>query len=420
MDKLTVNPSCLTGEVKISGAKNSALRLLAASLLTSETIFLKNYPSTLLDAQIHVEMLETLGKKCDLINESEIQIIETFPPSSELLWNKRSIRNTLLILGALTAKTGRGKVPLPGGCNLGDRKYDIHVLVLKSLGARVWEENNYLCAEVPGGKKLKGADIYLPFRSTGATENSIISASIAQGTSRIWGPHIRPEIIDLIDFLRTLGACIEVRGQESIIIEGVSELGGGTHRVIPDNIEAITWLIGAAITNGDVEIIDFPFNHLEIPLIHLRESGVRCYRLENRLLVRGSNCYPIDISTGPYPGINSDMQPLFATLAAVAQGESRIIDLRFPGRYAYAEELAKMGLDFQVRDNLLVINGGKPLHGAEVKALDLRAGAALLVAGFTSSGPTTISNAWQIFRGYDRLEKKLLDLNAEVYSECVP
>jgi UDP-N-acetylglucosamine 1-carboxyvinyltransferase len=422
LNKLIIYPSRLVGEVRVSGAKNSALRLLAASLLTPAPIRLKNYPSTLLDANLHVEMLEALGKTCKLINESEIEIVEASSPSSELLWQKRSIRNTLLILGALVGRTGRGKVPLPGGCKLGDRKYDIHVMVLESLGANVWEEDGYLCAEVRDHQKLKGADIFLPIRSTGATENSIISACLAEGITRIWGPHIRPEIQDLIKFLRSLGAKIEVRGQESIIIEGVNELGSTTHEVIADNVEALTWLIGSAVTNGDVEIVDFPFEHLEVPLIHLRESGVRFYRLENRLIVRGSSCYPIDISTGPYPGINSDMQPLFAVLGAMAKGESRIIDLRFPGRYAYAEELAKMGMNYEVKDNLLVIHGGKALKGTEVTALDLRAGAALMIAGFTANTPTTITNAWQISRGYDQLDKKLSRLGASISntSELVP
>lgn len=417
MNNLVVSPTCLVGEVRVSGAKNSALRLLAASLLTSEPVCLTNYPSTLLDTRIHVEMLEVLGKRCRLTHANQLDITEDTPPQSELVWEKRSIRNTLLILGALTARTGKGKVPLPGGCKLGERKYDIHIMVLESLGARVWEEDNHLCAEVLGGRRLKGTDIFLPMRSTGATENSIISACLAEGTTRIWGPHIRPEILDLIQFLRSLGAKITVRGQESIIVEGVSELGTTTYSVIPDNIEALTWAIGAAVTGGDVEIIDFPFEHLEVPLIHLRESGVRFYRLDNRLIVRGADCYPVEISTGPYPGINSDMQPLFAVLGAVAKGESRIIDLRFPGRYAYAEELAKMGMEYRTKENLLLIEGGHKLHGAEVTALDLRAGAALMTAGFVAEGPTTITNAWQIYRGYDQLDKKLSQLGVKVLSE---
>ncbi len=408
--ELSLSRARLEGQVRVSGAKNSVLRLLAASLLSENEIVIDNYPLSLLDAQVHEGMLEALGKQCVREEGDRITIVERSAPPSELVWDGRSIRNTLLILGALTARTGKGRVPLPGGCKLGERKYDIHVQVLDSLGARVWDEGDFLCAEVEDGTRLTGGDIHLPMRSTGATENSLICASLAKGTTRIWGPHVRPEIFDLIKFLRNMGAKIEVFGQESFVVHGVETLSGTQHRVIPDNVEALTWMIGAAITDGDVEILDFPFDHLEIPLIHLRESGARFYRSENRLIARGGNCYPIDLSTGPYPGINSDMQPFFAIYGANAQGESRIIDLRFPGRYAYAEELAKMGIRHEVKDNLLIIKGRDPWKGAEVSALDLRAGAALLLAGLNAEGSTKVTNAWQIFRGYDRLPEKLRSL----------
>lgn len=408
--EITLSRAKLEGEVRLSGAKNSVLRLLAASLLTDEPITIENYPDSLLDAKIHEGMLEALGKQCDATAPQALTISERSSPPSELVWDGRSIRNTLLILGALTARTGRGRVPLPGGCKLGERKYDIHVQVLQNLGARVWDEGDFLCAEVEGHSRLKGNDVRLPMRSTGATENALIMASLAEGKTRIWGPHVRPEIFDLIKFLTSMGAKIETRGQESFVVEGVEKLSGTQHRVIPDNVEAVTWMIGAAITDGDVEIIDFPYDHLEIPLINLRESGAQFYRNGNRMIVRGGTCYPIELSTGPYPGINSDMQPLFAVYGAQAEGESRIIDLRFPGRYAYAEELAKMGIRYEVRENLLIINGKDRWKGANVTALDLRAGAALLLAALNADGETKISSAWQIFRGYDRLPEKLRKL----------
>ena len=251
-----VSPSRLSGRVQVSGAKNSALRLLAASLLTPEPVQLANYPDSLLDAQVQVEMLEALGKRCEVAT-GRIVIREDRPPASRLDYSGRSIRNTLLLLGALTARTGAGAVPLPGGCNLGERKYDLHVQVLETLGARVWEEDGLLCAEAPAG--LQGADIHLPLRSTGATENAILSAVLARGDSRIWNPHIRPEIMDLIAMLGTMGARIEVRGQESILVRGGNILGGARHQVIPDNVEALTWLVGSVITGGDVEIDGFPF-----------------------------------------------------------------------------------------------------------------------------------------------------------------
>ena len=414
MSQLLISKSRLEGQVRVSGAKNSVLRLLAASLLTGEKLVIRNYPYGLLDAQLHVRMLEKLGKSC-VVDEArhEITIEEITPPPSELLWDERSIRNTLLILGALTARTGAGKVPLPGGCKLGERSFDIHVLALQTLGAEVWEEDGCLCAAVTKGNRLKGAEIHLPMRSTGATENSILAACLAEGSTRIWGPHVRPEILDLISMLREMGADIQVNGQESIIIEGRNELGPASHRAIPDNVEALTWMIGSIITGGDIEIIDFPYEHLEVPLIHLRESGGLFYRNGDRMIVRGGKCYPVDLSTGPYPGINSDMQPLFAVYGAAALGESRIMDLRFPGRYGYAAELAKLGVQHRVHDNLLVINGPTQWAGTTVNALDLRAGAALMLAGMMTDGQTRIENFWQIERGYSDLLIKLKNLNVD-------
>ncbi len=404
---MKVSKSRLEGQVKLSGAKNSALKLLTASVLTDEPVEIFNSPNGLLDMQVHIQMLNKMGKVCTE-GDAYLKIVED-KLVPELLWDERSIRNSLLILGCLTTRFGEGKVPLPGGCPLGDRKYDIHVMILEKMGARVWEENGYLCTKVEG--KLTGCDISLPIRSTGATENGILAATLAKGTTTIWNPHIRPEIIDLITMLNKMGARIRVYGQKCIIIDGVEKLSGVRHTVIPDNMEALTWAIGSVITNGDVEIIDFPFEHLEFPLIQLRESGMKYYRGKHSLVVRGGEPYPIDISTGPYPGINSDMQPLFAVFGAMSKGESRIIDLRFPGRYGYAEELAKMGMNFSVNQGMLQIAGGVALEGATVKALDLRAGIALLLAGLTADGETEIEDSWQIARGYEHIETKLKQLN---------
>jgi UDP-N-acetylglucosamine 1-carboxyvinyltransferase len=406
---MIITKSQLKGSVAVSGAKNSVLRLLAASLLTDSSITLSNYPAGLLDAQVHVDMLRALGKQCEVTGD-RIRISENSGLRQRLNWDGRSIRNTLLILGALLARTGSGAVPLPGGCKLGERKYDLHVQVFESMGARVWEEDGFLCAESKG--RLKGADIHLRIRSTGATENAILCGCLADGTTRIWNPHIRPEIVDLTQTLNQMGAKIRVFGQEHIEITGVEGLGGIDKQVMSDNVEALTWLIGSVITGGDVEIQGFPFKDLEIPMIHLRESGARFFANEDSLIVRGGKPYPIDISTGPYPGINSDMQPLFAVYGAVARGESRIVDLRFPGRYGYADELRKMGVLSSTHDNLLVIEGGKPLVGTTVRALDLRAGIALLLAGMVADGETLIEDAWQIGRGYDQLSAKLRDLQA--------
>ena len=413
INKFKIQKNKLEGLVKVSGAKNSSLRLLAASLLTDETVFLNNFPNGLLDVQVHLEMLEVLGKTFsrheDTVTINEIDSNTT----TELNWDGRSIRNTLLILGALTTRFGEGRVPLPGGCKLGERKYDLHVMLLENLGARVWEEDDYLCAKVDSGR-LKGTDIYLSMRSTGATENAIICGTLASGPTTIWNPHIRPEIMDLIAMLNKMGSNIKVFGQKCIVVEGVKKLNRVEHRVISDNMEALTWAIGSVITGGDVEIQNFPFEHLEVPLTYLRESGMKYYRGADSLIVRGGEAYPIEISTGPYPGINSDMQPLFAIYGAMSKGESKIIDLRFPGRYAYAEELAKMGMKYEIKGDFLIIHGGQSLVGASVKALDLRAGIALLLAGLTADGETIIEDSWQIERGYENLQSKLKGLSIEI------
>lgn len=410
VDKIKITKGRLYGSVKVSGAKNSALRLLAASILTEEPVQLFNFPNGLLDIQIHLEMLKVLGK--DYSTDADyVKITEGSSKCSNILfWKERSIRNTLLILGALTTRFGEGRVPIPGGCDLGNRKYDLHVMLLESMGAKVWEDGYYLCAKVNG--KLKGLDIHFPIRSTGATENAILCGTLAKGITTIWNPHIRPEIMDLIDMLRKMGAKIQVYGQKCIEVKGVKQLCGVKHWVIPDNMEAITWAIASVITSGDIEILNFPFEHLEVPLVFLRESGMNYYRGKNSLIIRGGSPYPIEISTGPYPGINSDMQPLFAVYGACAQGESKIVDLRFPGRYGYVQELAKMGVNYSLDGEILKIHGGNPLHGATVKALDLRAGMALLLAGLVADGETIIEDFWQIQRGYENLSSKIYSLKS--------
>lgn len=412
-ESIKVSRGQLNGKVKVSGAKNSALRLLAASILTDEPVELEGFPNGLLDVKVHLGMLEKLGKQVEQFPEG-VKITEAGKLlETDLHWEGRSIRNTLLILGALVARFGEGRVPLPGGCKLGDRKYDLHVMLLENLGAEVWEENDFLCAKVKSDR-LNGTDIRLPLRSTGATENSIICGSLASGTTTVWNPHIRPEIIDLITLINKMGGKIKVYGQKCIVIEGVGHLRAVKHTVVPDNMEALTWAIGAVITNGDVEIENFPFEHLEVPMVFLRESGMKFFRGTNSLIIRGGQPFPIEISTGPYPGINSDMQPLFAVFGALSKGTSKIIDLRFPGRFAYAQELAKMGLKYEIKDSFLIIEGGNPLHGSTVTALDLRAGMAQVLAALTAEGETTITNSWQIHRGYENLEAKLSMLGVDI------
>lgn len=411
MKTAIVQRSRLAGTVDISGAKNSSLRLLVASLLTDEPVILRNV-SDILDVRIQKEMLEKVGKRVN-VGKGVFTITE-HGSLQDLRWESRTIRNTLLMLGALLARRGEGRVPLPGGCDIGERKYDLHEMAMRALGAEVWEEPGYLCAKSKG--RLKGTDIHLTLRSTGATENSILMGTLATGTTTIWNPHVRPEILDLIAMLRSMGAKITVNGQESIVVEGVEKLHGCVHTCIPDNMEAVTFLIASAVTGGEVEIRNFPFDHLEVPLIHLRESGLRYFISQDRnsIVVRPSPIYPVEIATGSYPAINSDMQPFFAVYGLMARGESRIIDLRFPGQFQYVEELRKMGAECVVQGDMLRLRGGKKLKGTTVTALDLRTGAALLLAGLCADGETTITNFEQVERGYEKVIEKFSSLGAQI------
>lgn len=407
----------LRGVVELSAAKNSILRLMVASILCNERMELRPYPDSMLDADILQRMLARLGKSVSFEADA-IVFEEPSPLSPDLKWEDRSIRSTVLMMAAFLGRFGRGMVPDPGGCAIGDadageRKIDLHIMIFEKMGAKVWSEGGYLHAEAENG--LTGADIYLPIRSTGATESGILAGCLAKGVTTVWGPHVRPEILDLIDMLNKMGADIEVFGQERIVIRGVEALRGVTHECVSDNVEALSWAVASAVTGGDIEIRNFPTSHLEVPLIFLREAGIRMFMDGSTMIVRHSRCFPIDISTGPYPGINSDMQPLFAAFALAAKGESRIIDLRFPGRYGYARELERMGAKFTVDGNMLRIHGGEaPLHGANVRALDLRAGIALLITALRVKEPTVIEDAWQIERGYERIWDKLRSLGAQI------
>lgn len=407
--KLHIFPSKLSGEVEVSGAKNSALRMLAATLLTKETITLTNFPVNLLDIRIHIEMLEQLGKKVHIENNT-ISIAEPKEISTILTWDKRSIRNTLLILGALTSRFGEAKVPLPEGCKLGDRKFDLHFELIKQLGAEVGQQKNQLIAKSIRNR-LKGSTIELIIRSTGATENALLCSVLAEGVTEIINPHLRPEILDLIDLLTKMGAKIKVNGLRSITVEGVNKLNGAKHEVIPDNAEAITWAVAAAITNSQIKIKNFPKEHLESPLLHLAHSGLKLTFNGSLATVEECDISPVEIATGPYPGINSDIQPVMAFYGSTSIGTTKVTDLRFKNRYQYLNELQKMGGKGFVENNTLHLIGGLKLNGAEVEATDIRTGITLLLAGLIADNKTTINNAWQITRGYNDLLEKMSKLN---------
>lgn len=405
---LTVRPSAPQGRVCLSGAKNSALRLAVASLLTSEPVTLQRFPSGLLDVGVQLGMLERLGKGVAKGGDWATMTQES-DPGSTLVWEGRSIRNTLLVLGALLARTGEARVPLPGGCDLGGRPYDLHQELLEALGARVWEESGFLCARHPGGRLQPGRYVS-PVRSTGVTENALLCGALIPGGVELVNPHLTPEVMDLIGLLRRMGVRVDINGSHSIVVRGADELGGTSWTVIPDRVEGVTWAAAAIIGRGDIEISDFPFDAAAVALEYLRVAGARLFRGEDGLIVRSEGPQPIALSVGSHPGVHSDMHPLFGVIGSLASGRTEIVDLRYPERFAYLEELAKLGAVCSSSYGRATIDGTGRLGGGTVTTPDLRAGAALMLAGLAADGPVTLLDAWQVLRGYDRLDDKLSTL----------
>ena len=414
-----IQPSKIEGEVRISGAKNSSLRLLAASLLTNAKVKLTNNPNKLLDVLLHIEMLESLGKTVTI--ENEILTISEGDEGlkSNLNWDKRSIRNTILIAGALLARTGSARVPLPGGCKLGDRKIDLHVMIFEKLGASVEVVDGHLHAQVDG--RLTGAEIRLPIRSTGATENALMCGTLAEGKTTIYNPHVRPEVLDLIVFLRKIGAKINVFGQDYIEVYGIDKEVASEiiHPVVPDNVEAITWLMLAIMHKSEMQIHNFPYEHLVVPMQFLLE-GNSIIKFENKSLrVIGKGATSFEIATGPYPGINSDMQPIFGAYALLAKGKSIIHDLRFLDRFQYVDELRRFGANIEQNQNTIEIHGGHPLKATTVKATDLRGGMATAMIASLLEDTTIINDAFQIERGYNDFASKFENCGGIIKKEFI-
>ncbi|WP_281612509.1 UDP-N-acetylglucosamine 1-carboxyvinyltransferase [Flammeovirga sp. SubArs3] len=415
-----ITPSKLNGTVNVSGAKNSALRLLAASILTDRDVTLENNPNELLDVKIHVEMLEALGKNISIEEDRILIKDESF--NNELVWNKRSIRNTVLIAGALFARSGYASVPLPGGCQLGDRKIDIHLDIFEKFGAKIkfetGETNDTLM--LTKETELVGQDIHLPIRSTGATENSILIGSLAKGTTRIFNPHVRPEVLDLLDLVSKMGAKVEVFGQDYIQITGIG--GQSTpitpivHEVVPDNVEAITWLMMAIVNKSKMEIKNFPYAHLVVPMQFLLEgnSGISFDEASQTLSVDGKNATSFEIATGPYPGINSDMHPIFAAYGTFAMSNSVVTELRFFDRFQYLEEMAKLGANIVQDKNTITISGNIKVKSETVRATDLRGGMAVLMLLNEGTETATITEAFQIERGYNNFVTKFNALGGQL------
>ena len=414
----------LSGQVTISGAKNSALALIAATLLCSEACQLRNVPS-LADIRLMNTILTALGVKVEMEGN-----VVRFDPSSistiEAPYDLVSkMRGSFFIIGPLLGRMGEAKVPMPGGCSIGDRPVDLHVRGLQALGAEVIIDHGVVHARAKNGKRLVGAKVYLDFPSVGATENIMMAAALAEGETIIENAAQEPEIVDLADFCNAMGANIQGAGTHRIVIQGVEKMHTADYRVIPDRIEASTYILAGAITRSSILVDAININHITPVLSKLKEIGIG-YEMESPTTLRvvpTASFRGTDIETLPHPGFPTDVQSPFMSLLSVADGNSVITETLFENRMQHVAELNRMGADIKVKGNIALIRGVSMLSGAPVVATDLRASAALVLAGLAAQGETIVSGLHHMDRGYDNLEAKMQGLGAQlvrVRAEQVP
>ena len=416
MEKLVINGGHrLSGRVKISGAKNAVLPIIAATLLGQEKASCLDEVPALDDVQTIAEVLRELGVAASY-NEAEHQF--TVDSSNIVCYEApydlvRKMRASFLIMGPLLARCGRAKISLPGGCAIGTRPIDLHLKGFEALGARIDIGHGFIDANAPQG--LKGARIYLDFPSVGATENILMAASMAEGQTVLENPAQEPEIIDLANFLNVMGAKIRGAGTNVIKIEGVPKLKGASYAVIPDRIEAGTYMVAAAMTKGDVYIENAISEHLKPVIAKLKEAGVGIE--EDVDGVRVFCDHPIkavDVKTMPYPGFPTDMQAQFMAMIATSEGTGLVTETVFENRFMHVDELKRMGANIKIDGRTSVVEGVPKLTGCQVKATDLRAGAAMVLAGLVAEGETQIGYIHHIDRGYDHLVEKLVGLGADI------
>lgn len=404
----------LRGQVRISGAKNAVLKLMAASLLVEDECIIRNVP-LIKDVLTMIEVLRSLGVEISWEEEAVLRIKPkkdlNYVAPDELV---REMRASVQVMGPLLTKIGRVKLYQPGGCVIGQRPIDLHLKGFQSLGADIVEEHGYVYAEA---RKLKGVDIHLDFPSVGATENIMAAAILAEGTTVIKNAAKEPEIIEEQNFYNRLGARIRGAGTDTIRIEGVPSLRSTPvdYMVIPDRIEAGTYILSAAITGGEITLLDIIPEHFEALTSKLKESGIHIEIDGDTMKVKaGEKLVPIDVTILPYPGFPTDLQPQMTAVMSVADGTSLITENVFGGRFRYVDELVRMGANIRVEGRSAVVKGVKRLTGAAVIAPDLRAGAALVLAGLAAEGTTIIEGVPYIDRGYERIEDKLSLLGADI------
>lgn len=423
MDKIKITGGkCLEGKIYISGAKNAALPLICASLLTDETVTLTNMPM-LSDIKAMNALLEQLGTKIDEFDD----FADNHPSKTYSYRTKeatsltapydyvRKMRASYYVLGPLLARYGKCELSLPGGCAIGARPMDIHLSSLEQMGASIEIKNGYIHAKV--NKRLKGAHIIFPMVSVGATCNVLMAATLAEGRTVLENAAKEPEIGDLANLLNAMGAKIEGIGTAVLTIDGVDKLHGAKHKVIPDRIEAGSYAVAAAITRGKIELVNALPSTLKRPMQVLRDMGVRVTENENSILVDAKGCTLVgkDIMTEPFPGFPTDLQAQFLALMLTAEGASMITETIFENRFMHVPELLRMGANINVHGHAsAIVRGVKKLSGAPVMATDLRASFALILAGLVAEGETIVNRVYHLDRGYEKLEEKLRGVGAQI------
>ena len=412
MSKLIVSQSPpLIGRVKIDGAKNSVLPIMAASLLTEEMCILEDVP-LLQDVFVACEVLECFGSKVNIRNNTLI-IDNSNTYKGEAPYElTRKMRASFLVMGPLLARHGHARISLPGGCAIGSRPIDLHLKGFSALGADITLGYGYIEAKA---HRLKGSKIYLDFPSVGATENIMMAAALAQGQTIIENAAEEPEIVDLSNFINAMGGNVRGAGTGTIRIEGVDRLHGATHTVVPDRIEAGTFMVAAAMTKGNVLLENVLIDHLKPIEAKLKEAGAKILEEDEGIRVIGPDIIkPIDIKTLPYPGFPTDMQAQMMAMVTTAPGASVITETVFENRFMHVDELKRMGANIKIEGRSAIVEGVSHLTGTSVKATDLRAGAALVLAGLIAKGETEVSNIYHIDRGYYKIEDKLAKLGANI------
>ena len=402
----------LVGEVEIGGAKNAALAILAAAIMTDEAVHIENLPDVR-DINVLLEAIREIGATVDRISPTEVRIVGATIGNITVEYEYiKKIRASYYLLGALLGKYKNAEVPLPGGCNIGSRPIDQHLKGFRALGASVDIIHGAVVAKA---EELRGKHIFLDMVSVGATINIMMAAAMANGYTTIENAAKEPHVVDVANFLNSMGANIKGAGTDVIRIRGVEKLHGTSYSIIPDQIEAGTFMCAAAATMGDVMVKNVIPKHLEATTAKLEEIGCQVEEFDDAVrVVANKRLKRTNVKTMPYPGYPTDMQPQFAVALTLAEGTSIITESIFENRFKYVAELVRMGADIKVEGNTAIVNGVEKLTGAQVSAPDLRAGAALVIAGLAAEGITIVDDIVYIQRGYERFEEKLRALGAEI------